>query len=121
MSANPTIILVENDTQTVTLLNHIFCRKTINVVSISASELHKLDTLIQIHKPTLIILDYMSIRRDYDTICQLLNTFTSRIPTALLTSINSDTLATSFDYLIKKPFYLSDISMLMQDVIEKST
>jgi len=90
-------------------------------VSISANEIHELGTLIQNHQPTLIMLDYMSIRRDYDTICKLLNTLASCIPTALMTSINSDALATSFDYLIKKPFYLSDISMIMQDVVEKST
>ena len=122
MSVNPnTIILVENDAQTVTLLNHIFCRKCINVVSISSSKIDQLDTLIENNQPRLIMLDYMSIRRNYDAICRVLSSFATPIPTALLTSISGDALSTSFDYVIKKPFYLSDISMILQDVVEKST
>lgn len=122
MCVNPnTIILVENDIQTVALLQHILCRKCVNVVSITSKELHQLNTLIQNHQPTLVIFDYMSIRYYYADTCNMLHSTLFRIPTVLLTSINTNTMSASFDYIIKKPFYTSDIFMVMQDVLEKST
>jgi len=121
MSANSnTILLVEDDEQTVALINHIFGHSCTNVVSLASNKLCQLNKLIQNHHPTLIILDYMSIRRDYDTTLVHLKSFVPMIPTVIMTTIDDDTLSASFDYTIRKPFYKADIFMIMQDAVQRS-
>jgi|GEM_PF-2770222 len=105
MSVNSnTIIIVEDDEQTVALINHMFCHHCTNVVSLPSNKICQLDALIQNHQPTLIILDYMSIRCNYDMTLELLKSVTPTIPTVIMTTIDDDTLSASFDYTIRKPF-----------------
>lgn len=121
MSVNSyTIVIIEDDVQTVALFNHMLLRSCINLVSISSNDLYQLDTLLQNHQPMLIILDYMSIRCDYAGTVQRLQSSAPNVPTVIITTIDHNTFSSSFDYAIRKPFYKSDILMIIQDVIQRS-
>jgi DNA-binding response OmpR family regulator len=120
-TTSDTIIVVENDDQTLALFNHMFRRRCINLVCISSNDLYQLGNLITLHQPLVIILDYVSIMRNYEKTCDILNSSGSQIPTIIMTTLEDDTLSSSFTYIVKKPFYPSDILMIIQDVIQRST
>ena len=119
-SNSDTILIVEDDELTVTLFHHMLRHSCTNVVSLSSSKLDHLYEAIQTHQPMLIIFDFMSIRRNYDMVRDLLKLLVPHIPSVIMTSIDDDSLSDSFNYVIRKPFYKSDIFMIIQDVIQGS-
>lgn len=115
-----TIILVENDQQTMALFNSMFRNDCVNLVCISSSELTQLAMIIQNYQPIAVILDYVSIMGNYDNTVHILGSVTPNIPTIIMTTIEDDKLSTTFDYEIKKPFSLSKIYNIVWDVMQQS-
>jgi CheY-like chemotaxis protein len=116
-----TIIIIEDDKQTVALFHSMFRRNCVDLVCISSRELYQLATITQNCQPIVVILDYMSIMHNYDNTLDILDSVMPNIPTIITTTIEDDKLSASFDYEVKKPFYPTDIFMIIQDVVQQNS
>lgn len=116
-----TIIIIEDDKQTVVLFNSMFRRNCVDLVCISSRELYQLATIAQNCQPIVVILDYVSIMHNYDKTLDMLDSVMPNVPTIITTTIDEDKLSASFDYEVKKPFYPTDILMIIQDVVQQNS
>ena len=116
-----TIIIVEDDKQTVALFHNMFRRNCMNLVCLSSRELYQLDLLTRNHQPLMMIFDYVSIMHNYEDTIAMLDLVAPNIPTIIMTTIEENKLATTFDYAVKKPFYPADFFMIIRDVVQRNS
>ena len=110
MNANPkTIILVEDDAQTVVLFNNMFRRNGFRLVCITPKDIAYLSTFVELYQPMLIILDYMTIKRYFDATVDRLDSLDLNLPILMMTTIEDEKLSAVFNRIIRKPFSPSQI------------